>query len=148
MRSLDTNVLARFFVDDADDALAARQRPAAVAAMSERSFVSVTVILELIRSPVGEAVDEPWVAGACRIAGSRFLSPQARVSADALRQFEGGEFDEVLRAPGAAVMDHLGLEQPGDRRGQRILWRSSQGTSRANPRDLSTASIDSSDLSI
>lgn len=47
MRSLDTNVLARFFVDDADDALAARQRPAAVAAMSERSFVSVTVLLEL-----------------------------------------------------------------------------------------------------
>jgi predicted nucleic-acid-binding protein len=47
MRSLDTNVLARFFVDDADDAQAARQRPAAVAALSERSFVSVTVVLEL-----------------------------------------------------------------------------------------------------
>lgn len=47
MRSLDTNVLARFFVDDADDAQAARQRPAAVAALSERAFVSVTVLLEL-----------------------------------------------------------------------------------------------------
>ena len=47
MRSLDTNVLARFFIDDADDAQAARQRPAAVAALSERSFVSVTVLLEL-----------------------------------------------------------------------------------------------------
>ena len=47
MRSLDTNVLARFFVDDADDAQAARQRPAAVAALAERSFVSVTVLLEL-----------------------------------------------------------------------------------------------------
>ena len=47
MRALDTNVLARFFVDDADDAQAARQRPAAVAALSERSFVSVTVLLEL-----------------------------------------------------------------------------------------------------
>ena len=46
MRALDTNVLARFFVDDADDAQAARQRPAAVAALSERSFVSVTVLLE------------------------------------------------------------------------------------------------------
>jgi predicted nucleic-acid-binding protein len=44
---LDTNVLARFFVDDEDDAEAARQRPAAVAALSERSFVSVTVLLEL-----------------------------------------------------------------------------------------------------
>ena len=47
MRALDTNVLARFFVDDADDAQAATQRPAAVAALSERSFVSVTVLLEL-----------------------------------------------------------------------------------------------------
>ena len=47
MRALDTNVLARFFVDDADDAQAVKQRPAAVAALSERSFVSVTVVLEL-----------------------------------------------------------------------------------------------------
>ena len=47
MRSLDTNVLARFFVDDGDDAQAARQRPAAIAALSERAFVSVTVLLEL-----------------------------------------------------------------------------------------------------
>ncbi len=47
MRALDTNVLARFFVDDADDAQAAKQRPAAVAALATRSFVSVTVLLEL-----------------------------------------------------------------------------------------------------
>ena len=47
MRALDTNVLARFFVDDTDDAQAAKQRSAAVAALSERSFVSVTVLLEL-----------------------------------------------------------------------------------------------------
>ena len=47
MKALDTNVLARFFVDDADDAQAAVLRPAAVAALSERSFVSVTVLLEL-----------------------------------------------------------------------------------------------------
>ena len=47
MRALDTNVLARFFVNDADDAQAAKQRPAAVAALAERSFVSVTVLLEL-----------------------------------------------------------------------------------------------------
>jgi predicted nucleic-acid-binding protein len=47
VRALDTNVLARFFVDDADDAQAAKQRPAAVAALSERSFISVTVLLEL-----------------------------------------------------------------------------------------------------
>lgn len=47
MRSLDTNVLARFFVDDPDDAQTAQQRPAAVAALAERSFVPVTVLLEL-----------------------------------------------------------------------------------------------------
>ncbi|HEY6135321.1 MAG TPA: type II toxin-antitoxin system VapC family toxin [Rubrivivax sp.] len=46
MKALDTNVLARFFVDDEDDAQAAKQRPAAVAALSERAFVSVTVLLE------------------------------------------------------------------------------------------------------
>lgn len=47
MRALDTNVLARFFIDDPDDAQAARQHTAAVAALSERGFVSVTVLLEL-----------------------------------------------------------------------------------------------------
>ena len=47
MKALDTNVLARFFVDDPEDAQAAKQRPAAVAALSERCFVSVTVLLEL-----------------------------------------------------------------------------------------------------
>jgi predicted nucleic-acid-binding protein len=47
MRALDTNVLARFFVDDPDDAQAAKQRPVAIAALAERSFVSVTVLLEL-----------------------------------------------------------------------------------------------------
>ena len=46
MKALDTNVLARFFIDDPDDVQAARQRPAAVAALSERAFVSVTVVLE------------------------------------------------------------------------------------------------------
>ena len=47
MTALDTNALARFFIDDADGAQAARQRPAAIAALSERAFVSVTVLLEL-----------------------------------------------------------------------------------------------------
>ena len=47
MRAVDTNVLARFFIDDDDDAQSARQRPAAIAALSERSFVSITVLLEL-----------------------------------------------------------------------------------------------------
>ena len=46
MIALDTNVLARFFVDDPDDPEAVRQRPAAVIAMSEQAFVPVTVLLE------------------------------------------------------------------------------------------------------
>ena len=46
MKALDTNVLARFFIDDADDIDTARQRPAAVEALSQRAFVSVTVLLE------------------------------------------------------------------------------------------------------
>jgi predicted nucleic-acid-binding protein len=47
MRALDTNVLARFFVDDPDDEEAARQRPAAMAVLAERAYVPVTVVLEL-----------------------------------------------------------------------------------------------------
>ena len=46
MKALDTNVLARFFIDDADDLEAARQRPAAIEALSQRTFVPVTVLLE------------------------------------------------------------------------------------------------------
>jgi len=47
VKSLDTNVLARFFIDDPDDEEAARQRPEAVAALADRCFVCVTVLLEL-----------------------------------------------------------------------------------------------------
>lgn len=46
MKSLDTNVLARFFIDDTDDPQALKQRPAAIRAMLDRSFVSITVVLE------------------------------------------------------------------------------------------------------
>lgn len=47
MKALDTNVLARFFIDDADDSQAALQRPAAAAALAARALVPVTVLLEL-----------------------------------------------------------------------------------------------------
>lgn len=46
MKALDTNVLARFFVDDPDDPEAARQRPAAISALSERAYVPITVLME------------------------------------------------------------------------------------------------------
>ena len=46
MKSVDTNVLARFFVDDPDDPEAVRQRPSALQALSGSVFVAVTVVLE------------------------------------------------------------------------------------------------------
>jgi predicted nucleic-acid-binding protein len=46
VKSLDTNVLARFFIDDPDDAQAALQRPLAVTAMSAPALITVTVLLE------------------------------------------------------------------------------------------------------
>ncbi len=47
MKAVDTNVLARLFVDDPEDEHAARQRPHAIAIMSRPVFVSITVLLEL-----------------------------------------------------------------------------------------------------
>ena len=47
MKSLDTNVLARFFIDDPDDVESHRQRPIAARAMRGPVWVSVTVLLEL-----------------------------------------------------------------------------------------------------
>lgn len=46
MNAVDTNVLARFFINDEDDREAMLQRPAAISALSGAVFVSVTVILE------------------------------------------------------------------------------------------------------
>lgn len=46
MKAVNTNILARFFVNDPDDAEAVLQRPAAVTAMSQPVFVPITVILE------------------------------------------------------------------------------------------------------
>jgi predicted nucleic-acid-binding protein len=47
MKAVDTNILARFFIDDPDDPEAARQRAPATRAMSAPIFVPITVILEL-----------------------------------------------------------------------------------------------------
>lgn len=46
MNAVDTNVLARFFINDEDDSEADKQRPAAIAALSGAVFVPVSVILE------------------------------------------------------------------------------------------------------
>jgi len=47
MRVVDTNVLARFLVDDPDDPESARQRPIAAQVLTERCFIPITVTLEL-----------------------------------------------------------------------------------------------------
>lgn len=46
MIALDTNVLARFFINDEEDREAAKQRPAAITALSGKVFVPMSVILE------------------------------------------------------------------------------------------------------
>src|SRR5205823_1702531 len=46
LKSVDTNVLARFFIDDPDDSEAKRQRPASIKVMRGAIWVSVTVLLE------------------------------------------------------------------------------------------------------
>lgn len=46
MKAVDTNVLARFFVNDSEDPESARQRPKAARAMAGKVFVPVTVLLE------------------------------------------------------------------------------------------------------
>jgi predicted nucleic-acid-binding protein len=49
MIAVDTNILARFYVDDPNDSEAARQRPIARAIMTDSPslFVPLTVVLEL-----------------------------------------------------------------------------------------------------
>lgn len=47
MKAVDTNVLARFFVDDPDDDESRRQRAIAARVMAGPVWVSVTVLLEL-----------------------------------------------------------------------------------------------------
>jgi predicted nucleic-acid-binding protein len=46
MKAVDTNVLARFFINDPDDAEGALQKPAAVTALSGPVFVPSSVMLE------------------------------------------------------------------------------------------------------
>ena len=46
MKAVDSNVLARFFIDDSEDDQAALQKPTAIQAMSQAVFVSISVILE------------------------------------------------------------------------------------------------------
>lgn len=46
MKAVDTNVLARFFVDDPDDPESVHQRPLATAVLAQKCFVPVSVLLE------------------------------------------------------------------------------------------------------
>jgi predicted nucleic-acid-binding protein len=46
VKAVDTNILARFFIDDPDDVESQRQRPVAARALAGHVWVSVTVLLE------------------------------------------------------------------------------------------------------
>ena len=46
MKAIDTSLLARFLIDDADDAQAIKQHPAAISAVTGKAYISVTVLLE------------------------------------------------------------------------------------------------------
>lgn len=100
MKALDTNVLARFFVDDPDDAQAVKQRPAAIAAMSGRAFVSVTVLLEFEWVMRGfYALPRRDVAAVMRaLAGIEHISIENREAVlTALAAFEQGiDFADAL----------------------------------------------------
>lgn len=106
MKAVDTNVLARFFVDDPDDPEAARQRPAALAAMRGRVFVSVTVLLELewvLRGfyELPRASIHRALSALCTY-GNVVVEDRARVLA-ALQAFEQGlDFADALHLSRAA----------------------------------------------
>ncbi len=95
MKAVDTNVLARFFVNDPDDPEAAKQRPAAVAAMSGRVFVSLTVVLEF--EWVLRGFYELPIADVIRV--MRAMAGMARVNLEAR--------DEVLAALAACESHKL-----------------------------------------
>lgn len=46
MKAVDTNILARFFIDDPDDEQAVLQRPIATTILSQAVYIPITVILE------------------------------------------------------------------------------------------------------
>lgn len=115
MKSLDTNVLARFFIDDPDDDEATGQRPAAIRALAERCFVSVTVLLELewvMRGfyglPPGEFIR---VAGALAGADHVSLEDRDAVLAAVEAHAQGLDFADALhlarsgRASGFVTFD-------------------------------------------
>lgn len=94
MIALDTNILARFYVDDATDPESAKQRPIArrVLTESRQVFVPLTVVLELEwvlfyfhfdKTSIihGQAVIDSITAGMLSIA----TSPIARSSSSASR---------------------------------------------------------------
>ncbi len=49
------------------------------------------------------------------------IGSSRRLLVEPIHPFEGGEFDGFSIAPGAAPVDHLGLEEPVDGRGERAV---------------------------
>ena len=133
MKALDTNVLARFFIDDADDAQAAKQRPAAIAALSERAFVSATVLLEFEWVMRGfYALPRRSIGGVMRaLAGIEHISIEDRGAVlAALDAFDAGlDFADALHVTRSARAASFATF---DRR----LARRAQGLALAPPVEL------------
>jgi predicted nucleic-acid-binding protein len=102
MIALDTNVLARFYVDDPADPEAARQRPIARRILSEspQVFVPLTVILELewvLRAFYGFAAED-FVRVVKHLLGLANVSVEewSRISDALVWHAEGLDFADAL----------------------------------------------------
>jgi predicted nucleic-acid-binding protein len=111
VKSLDTNVLARFFIDDPDDSEAVRQRPAAAAALAERAMVTITVLLELEWVMRGfYRLPRPDVARVFRaLLSIGHIMVEDRVAVlDALDLFDSGmDFADALHLAGSGHCEAL-----------------------------------------
>jgi predicted nucleic-acid-binding protein len=111
MKAVDTNVLARFLIDDPDDPEARRQRGPALKVMSGPVYVSVTVLLEfewvmrgfyaLARADVNRVV-----AGLCALATATIEDRDAVLSALELHR-AGMDFADAMHLVRAGHCDAL-----------------------------------------
>lgn len=123
MKALDTNVLARFFIDDPDDPQATGQRPAAIAAVSTRAYVSITVLLEFEWVMRGfYEVSRKDIARVLRaLVGIEHVTVEDRGNVlEAVEAFESGlDFADALhlcrsgRATGFATLDRRLVKRAG-----------------------------------
>ncbi len=113
MIAVDTNVLARFYVDDGSDPEAARQRPIArrLLTQSAQVFVPLTVVLEfewVLRAFYGFGVEDfSRVINHLLGLSNVYIEERARVT-DALAMLEGGlDFADALHLLASSSCDEF-----------------------------------------